>query len=115
MNRIYLVAPEGRVEGQPTPGMIREEAVATDRMWGGFVTTDAGMASGWHHHGSHETAIYVLSGVLRMEWGPGGRESLEARPGDFIYVGKDLIHRESNPSPERSSVVVVRSGEGEVV
>jgi uncharacterized RmlC-like cupin family protein len=115
MSRIYRVAPDERVEGQPTSGMVREQAVATDRMWGGFVTTEARMASGWHHHGSHETTIYVLSGVLRMEWGPGGGQSLEAGPGDFIYVGKDLIHRESNPSPERSSFVVVRSGEGEVV
>lgn len=115
MSAIYRVTPEERVEGQPTPGMVREQAVQTDVMWSGFVSTEPGMASGWHHHGDHETTIYVLSGALRMEWGSGGAESLEARPGDFIYVGKDVVHRESNPTSERSTFVVVRAGEGEVV
>jgi len=25
--------------------------------------------SGWHHHGDFETVIYILSGVLKMEFG----------------------------------------------
>jgi uncharacterized RmlC-like cupin family protein len=115
MSEIFRVTPGQRVEGLPTPGMVREQAVETDRMWGGFVSTEAGMASGWHHHGDFETTIYLLSGALRMEWGPGGGESLEAGPGDFVFVGRKIVHRESNPSSEPSTFVVVRSGEGEVV
>ncbi|HJR98292.1 MAG TPA: hypothetical protein VJ979_10335 [Actinomycetota bacterium] len=30
-------------EGSPTPGMVREEAVSTERTWAGIATTDAGM------------------------------------------------------------------------
>jgi uncharacterized RmlC-like cupin family protein len=32
------------------------------------------MISGWHHHGDHESVIYVLSGALRMEFGSGGSD-----------------------------------------
>jgi uncharacterized RmlC-like cupin family protein len=95
--------------------MIREEAVSTDRMWAGLARTEAGMVSGWHHHGVYESTIYVLSGALRMEFGPGGTEVLDAGPGDFLYVAPGAIHRESNPSDEESQIVVVRSGSGEPV
>jgi uncharacterized RmlC-like cupin family protein len=115
MSEIYRVTPEERVEGQPTPGMTREQAVQTEGMWAGFVRTDAGMISGWHHHGAFESAIYVLTGSVRMEFGPGGEESFDSGPGDIVYVGKDVVHRESNPSDEDATIVVVRAGEGEPV
>ena len=115
MGKIFRVTPQERIEGQPTPGMTREQAVETARMWAGWVSTDAGMVSGWHHHGAYETAIYVLSGLLRMEFGPGGAETVDGGPGDFIFVGSEVVHRESNPSAELATFVVVRSGEGEVV
>ena len=99
-------------EGPATPGMVREEAVATERTWAGVATTRAGMISGWHHHGDHESTIYVLSGALRMEFGPGGAEMLDAGPGDFVFVATNAVHRESNPSDEDSRIVVVRSGSG---
>lgn len=112
---VRLIKPSERTEGGFTPGMVREEALATDEMWAGFVTTEAGMVSGWHHHDDHQTTIYVLSGVMRMEYGPGGGETLEAGPGDFLYVPPRVIHRESNPSAEAGTAVVVRGGKGEVV
>jgi uncharacterized RmlC-like cupin family protein len=112
---VRRIAPEERTEGAGTPGMIREEAVATDEMWGGLVRTGAGMVSGWHHHGDYETTIYVLSGALRMEFGPGGSDVLEASSGDFLYVAPRTVHRESNPIDQESRIVVVRSGSGEPV
>lgn len=112
---VRRIPPEERSEGASTPGMTREEAVATDRMWAGVARTEAHMASGWHHHGDHESAIYVLSGILRMEFGPGGANVLDAAPGDFVYVAARAIHRESNPGDEDAQIVVVRSGSGEPV
>lgn len=112
---VRRIAPEDRTEGVMTPGMIREEALVTDRMWAGLATTGAGMVSGWHHHGDFETTIYVLSGVLRMEFGLEGKEVLRAGPGDFVYVSPGAVHRESNPTDEESQIVVVRSGSGEPV
>jgi uncharacterized RmlC-like cupin family protein len=109
---VRLVRPEDRTEGDPTPGMHREQALASDTMWAGYVTTDAGAVSGWHHHGEHESTIYVISGALRMEFGPGGRDVLDAGPGDFLYVPPHAVHREGNPMAEQSSIVVVRGGSG---
>ena len=109
---VRRVAPHERTEGAATAGMIREEAVATDRMWAGLVRTAPGMVSGWHHHGEYETAIYVMTGALHMEFGPRGTETLDGQPGDFLYVAPGAIHRESNPSDEESHIIVVRSGSG---
>jgi uncharacterized RmlC-like cupin family protein len=95
--------------------MIREEAIATDGMWAGFVRTAPNMTSGWHHHGQFESLIYVETGALVMEFGPGGRDSVEARPGDFLYVAPGAVHRESNPTADESHIIVVRSGSGEAV
>jgi uncharacterized RmlC-like cupin family protein len=115
MSGVRKIAPEQRTEGTATPGMTREEAISTDGMWAGLVRTEAGMVSGWHHHGACESTIYVVSGVLRMEFGPGGRDVLEARAGDFLYVAPGAVHRESNPGDEESRIVVARAGSGEPV
>ena len=115
MSGLYRITPEERVEGQPTPGIVREQAIQTDGMWAGYATTEEGMVSGWHHHGEYESAIYVLSGGLRMEFGEAGVEQFDATPGDFVFVGKHVVHRESNPSSEPSAILVVRAGSGEPV
>ena len=110
---VLLVTPAQRTPGPVTPGMDRRQAFATERTWSGFVTTEAGMTSGWHHHGDYETVIYVLRGGLKMEFGPQGGDIVEAGPGDFVFVPKGAIHRESNPSSEPSDIIVVRAGAGE--
>jgi uncharacterized RmlC-like cupin family protein len=113
--RVRLIRPPDRTEGQKTPGMRREAAASTDRSWAGYVTTDAGMVSGWHHHGDYESHIYVVSGVLRMESGPEGRDVVEAYPGDFVFVPPHTVHREGNPGSDDAAVIVVRAGSGEAV
>jgi uncharacterized RmlC-like cupin family protein len=112
---VRRISPHERVEGPSTPGMTRFQAVETDRMWVGQARTEPGMVSGWHHHGDHDSAIYVLSGTLRMEFGPGGAEVFDAGPGDYVYVGRGAVHREGNPSEEPADIVVVRAGTGESV
>lgn len=112
---VRLIRRGERTEGAPTAGMIREEAISTPGMWAGFVRTDAGMVSGWHHHGEYESMIYVMSGILRMEFGAGGTEVLDAGTGDFLYVAPWAIHREGNPTDEESHIIVARAGSGEPV
>jgi uncharacterized RmlC-like cupin family protein len=98
-----------------TPGIVREEAFATEQLWSGLVRTGPGAASGWHHHGDHDTAVYVLKGVIKVESGPGGSEVTEAGRGDFLLIPKGLVHRESNPSQEEATAAVVRAGRGKPV
>ena len=108
-------ASERRRETAQTPGMEREEAVRTDRLWAGMAKTAAQTFSGWHHHGAYESVIYVMRGRLRLEFGSGGRDVLDAGAGDTLYVAPGEVHREGNPGDEPSEILVVRSGEGEIV
>jgi len=112
---VRLIRPADRVEGERTPGMTREQAVAIEGMWAGLVRTEAHMITGWHHHADYDTSIYVVDGLLKMESGPGGTEVVEAGPGDFMHVPKGAIHREGNPTDQESRVVVVRAGRGPAV
>jgi uncharacterized RmlC-like cupin family protein len=107
-----LITRPARVAGPSTPGMDRFTAVATDTMWAGGARTEPGMVSAWHHHGEQESAIFVVSGALRMEFGPDGASALDAGPGDFVYVPSHAVHRESNPSDEPADIIVVRAGSG---
>ena len=112
MSEIRHVRPEDLVEADPTPGIRRRRAVASDRIWAGLAHTGPGTVSGWHHHGDYETSLYVVSGVFRLEYGPAGARVGEARPGDFVHVPRGAIHREGNPSDAEATLVVVRAGRG---
>lgn len=112
---IHVVTPDERTPGPQTPGMDRRQAVVTEDLWVGSVRTEAGVVSGWHHHGDHETVAYVLTGSVQFEFGPGGATMVRAGPGDFALVPKGVVHRESNPSAEPAEVVVVRTGRGESI
>jgi uncharacterized RmlC-like cupin family protein len=109
---VAVVRPEDRVEGDATSGMVREQAIAVGGMWAGLVRTEPHMTSGWHHHGDYDTSIYVVSGALRMECGPGGATVVEAGAGDFVHVPKGAVHRERNPTAVESHLIVVRAGQG---
>ena len=95
-----------------TAGLLREQVFSTDGVWVGVVTTVPGDMSAWHHHGDHDTYAYLVSGSKRIEYGPGGAESLTARPGDFIHLPRGLVHREGNPSDEVSRSIAMRLGSG---
>jgi uncharacterized RmlC-like cupin family protein len=93
--------------------MQREAAIAPDLtgnrdLWMGLVTTPAGVASGWHHHGDCESGIYVVSGRARFSWGPGGSQSAEVGPGDFLSVPPNVIHKEEAIGDEPFVMVVAR-------
>ena len=112
---VTRVTPGERVEGDRTPGMTREQAIAVEGMWAGLVRTAAGTTTAWHHHADYDSSIYVVRGTLRVESGPGGSAVVEAGPGDFLHVPKGAIHREGNPGDEESHIIVVRAGRGPAV
>ena len=115
-DQTHLVrASERKRETTQTPGMEREQAVRTPSMWAGVAKTEGHTFSGWHHHGAYESAIYVLRGRIRLEFGKGGKDVLEAAAGDTLYIAPGEIHREGNPDDEASELVVVRGGSGDIV
>ena len=99
---VSRVTPADRIRGDPTPGMVREQAIVVDGLWAGLVRTEARMVSGWHHHGDYDTSIYVVHGSMRMESGPGGSQVIEAGPGDFLFVPKARSTGRAIPGPRRA-------------
>jgi uncharacterized RmlC-like cupin family protein len=109
---VRRIQPADREHGDPTPGMVREEAAVGQGFWSGFVRTAAGSVSGWHHHGDHQSVIYVLAGAMRIDSAPQGQAAVDLGPGDFCFIPPGIVHRESNPGDVESNVVVVRAGSG---
>jgi len=116
MTEKIRVVPNGGLEAAPpTAGMTRSTAFASETLWMGEVHTEPEAISGWHHHGEYTTYGYVVAGGIRFEFGPGGRESVEARPGDFFVVPPGTVHREGNPGSDEQILVGVRIGQGPTV
>jgi uncharacterized RmlC-like cupin family protein len=91
--------------------MHRRRAFEAPTMWAGLVETAPGAVSGWHHHDRNVTSLYVVSGVLRLEF-EGGEGALDATAGDFVHVPAFTVHRESNPTDTTSVAVIARAGGG---
>ncbi|MCA1712130.1 MAG: cupin domain-containing protein [Actinobacteria bacterium] len=112
MSDVRKVPAGELLPAEGSPGVSREAAVVLDGVWSGRALTEPGVTSGWHHHGEHETVVYVLRGAFRVETADG---VVEAAPGDFVHVPAHVVHREGNPSAETAEVVLVRTGSGPVV
>ncbi len=108
---VRIFTDDDLVEADPTPGMLRKRAFEQPTLWAGQVETAPGAMSGWHHHDLNETSLYVVSGVLRLEF-EGSDGYVEARAGDFVHVPAFTVHRESNPTGEPSVAVIARAGGG---
>lgn len=110
--RVIRAAEREVAETDATSGMVREQAFAADGVWTGLVRTAPGRPSGWHHHGQYDTYFYVQSAKVRMEFGVGGGEVVEAEPGDFVHVPQGVVHREANPTDQEGALILVRVGTG---
>ncbi|MGD9961310.1 cupin domain-containing protein [Nocardioides sp.] len=106
---VRVFAEADLIPADPTPGMVRTRAFEVPMLWAGRVETAPGAVSGWHHHDANETSLYVVSGVLRLEF-EGGDGPLDAGAGDFVHVPAYTVHRESNPGDVPSVAVIARAG-----
>jgi uncharacterized RmlC-like cupin family protein len=109
----HVPAATLRSDTAQTPGMTRFEAISAttvgaEKLWMGQTHVAPGTASGNHHHGEAETAIYVVSGHPRFVFADGGREvHVDTQPGDYVFVPPFAPHREENPRPDEEAVVVI--------
>ena len=106
-----MIGPADLVAADPTAGMKRELAFELPLLWAGQVETAPGAVSGWHHHDRNESSLYVVRGVLRLEF-EGHEGYLDAVAGDFVHV--PALHRPPGEQPGRqpSLAVIARVGGG---
>jgi uncharacterized RmlC-like cupin family protein len=112
---LRIIRKDAIETGPQTAGMTRKTAVAEGDVWMGEVHTEPGSMSGWHHHGEHTTYGQVISGSVRVEFGPNGSETLEGHAGDFFVVPPHTVHREGNPGTEEQVLIAIRIGTGSPV
>ncbi len=119
---LRLVKPGDRIAtaSEQTHGMTREAGVCPDStgsrsLWSGYVVTPPSTASGAHHHGDAESAIWVVSGSARFRWGEHLEEERIAEAGDFIYVPPGVVHAEENLSPTEPVVFIVSRNSGRML
>jgi uncharacterized RmlC-like cupin family protein len=116
--RLHHVAPAGLVDQTTqTTGMRRREAISgktvgARNLWMGQTHVPGATASANHHHGSSETAIYVVSGTpvfvfLDVEGDEPAETRIRTAPGDYVFVPPWVPHREENPDPDTEAVVVI--------
>jgi uncharacterized RmlC-like cupin family protein len=60
-----------------------------------------------HVHVGFEVMLFILQGRVRHEYGPGLRQSIENRAGDFIFIEPGVPHEVWNVSDIEPVVAVV--------
>ncbi len=103
-----------------TPGMERRPAIDADavgasKIWFGTVTSEPNHKGPPHQHGEAETAAYVISGHVRVHYGENFGESVEAGPGDYLFVPAHLWHIEENPYDVPSEQFLARGPDNIVI
>ncbi len=107
-------------ETAQTPGMERRPAidaasVGASKIWFGTVTSEPNHKGPPHQHGEAETAAYVISGHVRVHYGENFEQSVEAGPGDYLFVPAHLWHIEENPYDEPSEQFLARGPDNIVI
>jgi uncharacterized RmlC-like cupin family protein len=104
-----------------TSGMTRKTAidgasVGARTLWVGRVTIEPSTSSGAHHHGDCESAIFVISGRATFRFGNALQHTVEAGPGDYLYIAPNVIHQELNLSnSEPIDCIVIRDSQENLV
>ena len=97
--------PRGVVGGAE----ISQATAGATNIYMGRFRVPAGARSRPHFHAECESAVYMLSGHLRVRWGDSLQESVELEAGDLVYVPPRETHvLENLSSSEPSEYVVAR-------
>jgi uncharacterized RmlC-like cupin family protein len=111
-----LTADTGQTGGMSRLEAVSGRTVGSRRVWMGQTKVAPRTASGDHHHGDSETAIYVVSGHPVFVFAEGDQEvRLTPDPGDYVFVPPFTPHREENPADEEAVVVLARSSQEAIV
>ena len=116
MAKIRTLEKDTLSEAPGSPGIVRHLAFEGEGFMVVRSRVDSGVVSGWHHHGDYDIYGYIVSGSVRFEHGPGGRDAISVGPGDFFHVPARTVHRDVNPSgSEGQEVILFLRGGGPMV
>lgn len=97
--------PRGIVGGAE----ISQGTVGASGIYMGRYRVPPGSRSRPHYHDACESALYMLSGGIRVVWGDHLEQSLELEAGDMLYVPPRITHIVENVSDtEPADYVVAR-------
>jgi uncharacterized RmlC-like cupin family protein len=117
----HIKAEDLSSETAQTAGMRRLAAitgssVGSEKIWMGETWVSPATASGNHHHGDSETAIFVRSGNPEFVFHDGVEEvRIRTSPGDYVFVPPYVPHREENPDRDNPAVIVIARSTQEAV
>ena len=86
---------------------ISAETVGSQAIHMQLVTIPPGGRAKAHKHASHETAIYVLSGISGVWYGHQLEHHHQLQPVEFLYIPADMPHLPYNPSTTEDVVAVI--------
>src|SRR3989475_12019816 len=97
MPRIEVVHGTDLKKGESTPGISREKAFESSNALVSRTRLERGAVSGWHHHGTHELYGFLVSGQLRLEYGPKGADAAVVGPRGFLHTPPGPASRGGSP------------------
>jgi uncharacterized RmlC-like cupin family protein len=112
-----LSSDTAQTEGMRRFAAISGASVGAEKLWMGETHVAPRTASGNHHHGESETAIYVRRGHPEFVFHDGdGEVRISTSPGDYVFVPPYVPHREENPDPhDTAEIVIARSTQEAIV
>lgn len=69
----------------------------------------AGARAKAHHHESHETAIYMLSGTVEMYYGHQLEQHAVVHAGEYVYIPAGMPHFPFNPYETEAVAIIART------
>jgi uncharacterized RmlC-like cupin family protein len=97
--------PRGVIGGSE----VSQATAGASNIYMGVFRVPAGTQSRPHYHENCESAVYMLSGSLRVKWGDRLEHELTLEPGDLIYVPPRETHvLENTSSTDPAEYVVAR-------
>ena len=95
--------PRGIVGGAE----ISQTTAGAYNIYMGRFRVPAGTRSRPHYHEGCESALYMLSGSVRIQWGDHLEEEIVVEPGDMLYVPPRVTHIVENVSDTEPAEYVV--------
>src|SRR5438105_323880 len=114
-NEIRVIHAADRVDELASGSMRRQSAIAegtvgAQKIWLGYVELPPGCTSAVHHHGEAESGLYMIEGHARFFFGDNLDRTVDAHPGDYVWVPPHIVHVEMNTSQtETIRMVAARS------